>query len=92
MIPAPETTSLTEHPDADTLGRQDIPVTRLSLPFVMVIAFGVFLAMAGYAVGGVMSGIARDKTETEKRLSAIENEVTEIKNILAEHTCFPRVK
>jgi len=44
-----------------------------------------------------MSGIARDKTETEKRLSAIEKEVIAIKNILAERAefpqeCFPRSK
>ena len=75
--------------------RQDISLTRIYLPFAMVITFGVFLAVAGYAAGGVMSGIARDKTEMEKRLSAIEKEVTAIKNILSERTespqpCYPR--
>lgn len=50
----------------------------------MVIAFGAFLVIAGYTVGSVMSGIARDKTETDARLAAIEKEVTAIKNILTE--------
>jgi hypothetical protein len=50
----------------------------------MVIAFGVFLVVAGYSVGGIMSGLARDKAETDTRLAAIEKEVTAIKNILAE--------
>ncbi len=63
----------------------------------MVVAFGVFLSVAGYTAGGIMSGIARDKTETEKRLSAIEKEMIAIKNILAERAelppgCFPRSK
>ena len=31
-----------------------------------------------------MSGITSDKTETENRLSAIEKEVTAIKNILSD--------
>ena len=93
MRPAPETASVAERPDVNSSpGRQDISLARTSLPFAMAIAFGVFLAVAGYTVGGIMSGIARDKTETEKRLSAIEKEVIEIKNILAEHTCFPRSK
>ena len=87
-----ETASLTERPDANSPGRPDISLARISLPFAMVIAFGVFLAMAGYTVGSIMSGIARDKTETEKRLTAIEKEVTEIKNILAERACLPRSK
>ncbi len=78
-------------------GRHDISLARIYLPFAMVITFGAFLTVAGYAAGGAMSGIARDKTETEKRLSAIENEVTAIKNILADRTdfpkaCFPRPK
>lgn len=78
-------------------GRNDISLTRIYLPFAMVIGFGVFLAVAGYTAGDIMSGIARDKTETEKRLSAIEKEVTAIKNILAERAeptpgCFPRSK
>jgi hypothetical protein len=84
------------HADAE-VNAKDISLTRIYLPFAMVIAFGGFLVVAGYAAGGVMSGIARDKTETEKRLSAIEKEVTAIKNILAERTettpgCFGRSK
>ncbi len=67
-----------------------ISLTRINLPFVMVIGFGVFLAVAGYTAGGIMSGIARDKTETEKRLSAIEKEVIAIKNILAERAESPQ--
>ena len=77
---------------AQAQSRYDISLARVYLPFAMVIAFGVFLAVAGYTVGGVMSGIARDKTETEKRLSAIEREVIEIKNILAERACFAKAK
>ncbi len=78
-------------------GRHDISLTRIYLPFAMVIGFGVFLAVAGYMAGDIMSGIARDKTETEKRLSAIEKEVIAIKNILAERIeppqgCFSRSK
>ncbi len=65
-------------------GRGEIPLTRIYLPFAMVIAFGAFLAVGGYTVGGIMSGIAHDKTETDARLAAIEKEVTAIKNILAE--------
>ena len=85
------------HPDASLQDRHDISLARVYLPFAMVIVFGVFLAVAGYNVGGIMSGIARDKTETEKRLSAIEKEVIAIKNILAERAefpqeCFPRSK
>jgi hypothetical protein len=83
--------------EAGAHSRNDISLARINLPFAMVIAFGVFLAVAGYTVGGIMSGIARDKTETEKRLSAIEKEVIAIKNILAERAefpqgCFPRSK
>jgi hypothetical protein len=55
----------------------------------MVITFGIFLVVGGYTVGGVMAGISRDKTETEKRLTAIEKEVTAIKNILAERAGTP---
>ncbi len=78
-------------------GRQDISLARIYLPFAMVVGFGIFLAAAGYTAGGIMSGIARDKTETEKRLTAIEKEVIAIKNILAERVdqpqgCFPRSK
>jgi ligand-binding sensor protein len=84
------------HPEAGVIGRHEISLTRIYLPFAMVITFGVFLVVAGYTVGSVMSGIARDKTETDKRLSAIEKEMTAIKNILAERAeatpCFGRPK
>jgi hypothetical protein len=81
------------HPHA----RGEIPLTRIYLPFAMALTFGAFLVVAGYTVGGIMSGIARDKTDTETRLGAIEKEVTAIKNILAERTllaqpCIPRPK
>ncbi len=82
--------SLPAHPEAGTNGRHEISLTRIYLPFAMVITFGVFLVVAGYTVGSVMSGIARDKTETETRLSAIEKEVTAIKNILAERNAAPQ--
>jgi uncharacterized membrane protein len=76
--------------------RQGISLTRIYLPFVMVLTIGVFLVVAGYRVGGIVSDVARDKTETEKRLTAIEKEVTAIKTILAERAdpqgCFPRSK
>ena len=90
----PETAPL-RHPDTSLQDRQDISLARVYLPFAMVIVFGVFLAVAGYTVGGIMSGITRDKTETEKRLSAIEKEVIAIKNILAERAetsqgCYAR--
>ncbi len=65
-------------------GNGEVSLTRIYLPFAMVVAFGAFLVVAGYTVGETMSGIARDKTETEARLSAIEKEVTAIKNILAD--------
>ena len=68
---------------------RDRTLARIYLPFAMVITFGAFLTVAGYAAGGIMSGIDRDKTETEKRLSAIEKEVIAIKNILAERAEFP---
>jgi hypothetical protein len=64
--------------------RGEVSLARVYLPFAMVVTFGVFLLVAGYTVGGTMSGIARDKTEMETRLGAIEKEVTAIKNILAE--------
>jgi hypothetical protein len=73
-------------PTGEGNGRAEIPLTRVYLPFAMTITFGAFLVVAGYTVGGFMSGIARDKTETEARLGAIEKEVTAIKNILAERT------
>jgi hypothetical protein len=77
-------------------GRGEISLARIYLPFAMVVAFGVFLVVAGYTVGGIMSGISRDKTEMEARLGAIEKEVTAIKNILAERaatsTCNCRFK
>jgi hypothetical protein len=85
----PETASSPHH-DPGSQGRPDISLARIYLPFAMVIAFGIFLAVSGYTAGKIMSGIDRDKTETEKRLSAIEKEVIEIKNILAERACFPR--
>ena len=72
------------HPPSRIDGRGEIPLTQIYLPFAMVIAFGAFLVIAGYTVGSVMSGIARDKTETDARLAAIEKEVTAIKNILTE--------
>lgn len=85
------------HPSAAAKGLHEISATRIYLPFAMVISFGMFLVVAGYTAGGVMSGIARDKTESDKRLSAIEKEVTAIKNILAERSempanCFGRPK
>ncbi len=64
-------------------GPGEISLTRIYLPFAMALTFGAFLVVAGYTVGGIMSGIERDKTETKTRLSAIEKEVTAIKNILA---------
>lgn len=67
----------------------DISLTRIYLPFAMVIAFGGVLLVAGYTAGGIMSGIARDKSETDMRLSAIEREVTAIKSILSERTIGP---
>lgn len=93
----PEPTPLLPHTEPDLHGRQGISLTCIYLPFVMVITIGVFLAVAGYRVGGIVSDITRDKTETEKRLSAIEKEVTAIKTILAERAelpqgCFPRSK
>jgi hypothetical protein len=66
-----------------------VPLTRVYLPFAMVVSFGIFLLIGGYTIGNVMSGIARDKTETEKRLTAIEKEVTAIKNILADRAATP---
>ena len=87
-------TASSSHPEAGLHGRHDISLARIYLPFAMVVAFGGFLTVAGYAAGGIMSGIDRDKTETEKRLSAIEKEVIAIKNILAElpQGCLPRPK
>ncbi len=70
-------------------GRSDISLTRIYLPFAMVLTFGAFLLVSGYTVGGIMQGISRDKTETETRLGAIEREVTAIKNILAERALAP---
>jgi hypothetical protein len=94
---APEPTPLSPHTEAGLNGRQGISLTRIYLPFVMVITIGVVLTVAGYRVGGIVSDMTRDKTETEKRLSAIEKEVTAIKTILAERSeypqgCFPRSK
>lgn len=74
---------------SDANPRSDISLTRIYLPFAMVLAFGGFLGVAGYTVGGVMSGIARDKSEMEARLGAIEREITAIKSILSERTIAP---
>ncbi len=92
-----DSTQASRQPHAGSKGFGEISLTRIYLPFAMVITFGAFLAVAGYTAGGIMSGIARDKTETEKRLSAIEKEVTAIKNILSERAeipaaCFGRPK
>jgi hypothetical protein len=98
MTPEPQnSTQASRHLHVGTKGFADISLTRIYLPFAMVIVFGAFLAVAGYTAGGIMSGMARDKTETEKRLSAIEKEVTAIKNILSERaeittSCFGRPK
>lgn len=78
-------------------GRNEISLARIYLPFAMVLTFGAFLVVAGYAVGGFMSGVARDKSETEARLGAIEREVTAIKGILTDRAlapqpCIPRYK
>jgi hypothetical protein len=73
-------------------GTADISLTRIYLPFAMVIAFGGILLVAGYTAGGIMSGLARDKTETDMRLSAIEREVTAIKSILSERMLGPPVQ
>jgi hypothetical protein len=70
-------------------GRSEISLTRIYLPFAMVITFGAFLVVAGYAVGGFMSGVARDKSETDTRLGAIEREVTAIKGILTDRMLTP---
>ncbi len=70
-------------------GGSDISLTRIYLPFAMVIAFGGVLLVAGYTAGGIMSGIAHDKSQTDMRLSAIEREVTAIKSILAERIGLP---
>ncbi len=78
------------HPDGGSHGGYEISLTRIYLPFAMVVAFGVFLTVAGYIAGENISGIARDKTETKKRLTAIEQEVTAIKNILTERAELPR--
>ena len=45
---APEPTPLPPHTEAGLHGRQGISLTRIYLPFVMVITIGVFLAVAGY--------------------------------------------
>lgn len=91
-LPGPDPARpITPHPAGKMDGRAEIPLTRIYLPFAMVIAFGAFLVVAGYTVGGIMSGIARDKTETEARLGAIEKEVTAIKNILAERAVSPQI-
>ncbi len=66
-----------------SIGRSEISLTRIYLPFAMVITFGAFLVVAGY-VGGFMSGVARDKSKTDTRLGAIEREVTAIKGILTD--------
>ncbi len=71
------------------LSRGEVSLARVYLPFAMVITFGAFLLVAGYTVGGIMSGLARDKTETDARLGAIEKEVTAIKNILADRSSAP---
>ncbi len=70
-------------------GKSDISLTRIYLPFAMVLTFGAFLLVSGYTVGGIMQGIVRDKSETETRLGAIEREVTAIKSILAERVIGP---
>src|SRR5271165_4769309 len=69
--------------------RGEVSLARIYLPFAMVVTFGAFLVVAGYTVGGIMSGIARDKTEMEARLSAIEKDVTAIKNILSDRASSP---
>jgi hypothetical protein len=70
-------------------GRGEVSLARIYLPFAMVVTFGAFLVVAGYTVGGIMSGIARDKTEMEARLSTIEKELTAIKNILSDRASSP---
>jgi hypothetical protein len=90
MIPiAPQDDRRTPTPQSGAVG-SEISMTRIYLPFAMVITLGMFLVVAGYTVGSVMSGIARDKTETEKRLSLIEKELTAIKNILSERKETPQ--
>jgi hypothetical protein len=71
-------------------GRSEISLTRIYLPFAMVVTFGAFLLVAGYTAGGVMTSMERDKTETGARLEAIEREVTAIKGILASRAISPQ--
>jgi hypothetical protein len=61
----PEPTPLPPHTEAGLYVRQGISLTRIYLPFVMVLTIGVFLVVAGYRVGGIVSDVARDKSETE---------------------------
>ncbi len=84
-------TLIPPHPAASRQGSSEISLTRIYLPFAMVITFGAFLLVAGYTAGGFLSGIAHDKTETETRLSAIEKEVTAIKNILSDRAVSPQM-
>jgi hypothetical protein len=84
MTPAGPEAERALAPGGHGSARGEISVARVYLPFAMAVTFGAFLLIAGYTVGGTMSGIARDKTEMETRLGAIEKEVTAIKNILAE--------
>jgi hypothetical protein len=84
MTPIGPEVERTLPPSGHGTGGGEISLARVYLPFAMVVTFGTFLLIAGYTVGGTMSGITRDKVEMETRLGAIEKEVTAIKNILAE--------
>lgn len=70
-------------PQRETAG-PEISLSRIYLPFAMVLTFGGFLLVAGYTIGGIMSGISHNKTEIDTRLGAIEKDLTAIKGILAE--------
>ncbi len=86
MIPLGPGVDRAAKPGVHESGHGEIPLTRIYLPFAMTLTFGAFLVVGGYSVGAFMSGITRDKSETEARLGAIEKEVTAIKNILAERS------
>jgi len=69
--------------------KSEISLTRIYLPFAMVVAFGGVLLVSGYTVGGVMAGLNRDKTETNARLDFIEREISAIKSLLSDRAAAP---
>ena len=69
-----------------------VDFSRVTVPILLVIAFGATIGMAAYTWGGLIESIKANREMTSARLVAIELSIAKLERALAQSGCSGRKK